>query len=368
MTPGPRLTPIRQALDSIDPALGAFITVDEDAALRQAREAAEGRLHGLTVAVKDLIEVAGLRTTYGSARYIDHVSEHTAPVVSSLVEQGAVVVGKTNLNEFAFGVSGFNPTFGPILCPDDRTRTAGGSSGGSAVAVAAGNCDLALGTDTSGSVRIPAACLGVWGFKLAPHVPLAGIWPLAPSFDSLGYLAREPGVIEHVMGFDLDGAAPAASIRVGYAGHDLQLPPLPPEHWVRFRHEAWAVHRAAFESDPDSYGKDLQVKLGRVRGDLGMAEPVMAEWRGHYRSLRNRFDVIVDTVFDGPAPLLESVLRDYAQDTFIESDRLLEKTPIANALGWPALVFPTSAGPRQVMGPPGTEPALFSVARRLSRG
>src|SRR6185312_13592009 len=133
----------------------------------------------------------------------------------------------------------------------------------------------------------------------APHVPLTGIWPLAPSFDSLGYLAREPSVIEHVMGFDRDEAVDAALIRVGYAGHDLELPPLPPEHWVRFRHEAWAVHRVAFEADPDSYGKDLQVKLSRVRGDLGTAEAVMAEWRGRYSSLRSRFDVIVDTVFDG---------------------------------------------------------------------
>jgi Asp-tRNA(Asn)/Glu-tRNA(Gln) amidotransferase A subunit family amidase len=196
---------------------------------------------------------------------------------------------------------------------------------------------------------------------------MTGIWPLAPSFDSVGYLAREPSVIERVLGFDPDDAVDPASIRVGYAGHDLELPPLPPEHWVRFRHEAWAVHREAFESDPDSYGRDLQVKLRRARGDLGTAEPVMAGWRRQYGSLLSRFDVLVDTVFDGPAPLLESVLRDYAQDTFIESDRLLAKTPIANALGWPALVFPTSAGPRQVMGPPGTERALFSVARRLSR-
>jgi Asp-tRNA(Asn)/Glu-tRNA(Gln) amidotransferase A subunit family amidase len=362
-----RPTPLRQALDTIDPALGAFITVNEDLALKRAREAPEGRLHGLPVAVKDLVEVAGMRTTYGSARYVDHVSEHTAPVVSSLVEQGAVIVGKTNLNEFAFGVSGFNPTFGPILCPGDRSRTAGGSSGGSAVAVAAGNCDLAVGTDTSGSVRIPAACVGIWGFKLAPGVSLSHIRPLAPSFDSLGYLAREPSVIEQVMGWTADDVGDARSVQVGRAGHDLELPPLPPEHWVRFRHEAWAVHGAAFEADPGSYGRDLRTKLLRPRGDLETAELVMAEWRRTYASVRARFDVIVDTVFDGPAPLLESVLEDYTHDTFAESDRLLEKTPVANALGWPALVFPTSAGPRQAMGPPGTEPALFAVARHLSR-
>lgn len=364
----PRLTSVLEALDSIDPKLGAFITVDKDRALNAARDAPGGRLHGLVVAVKDLIDVEGMRATYGSARFIEHVAPSSAPAVSALTDQGAVIVGKTNLNEFAFGVSGFNPTYGAILCPDNTSRTAGGSSGGSAVAVAAGNCDLAVGTDTSGSIRIPAACVGVWGFKCAPGADLSGIWPLAPSFDSLGYLARDPAILEYLLGFGdaTDDRLDASRVRVGRVGHDLELPPLPQEHWVRFRHEAWAVHGEAFVADPESYGKDLQLKLAKPRGDLAVAEQVMVEWRQAYAASQEQFDVLVDTVFDGPAPLLEAVLADYNNATLIESDRLLEKTSTANALGWPALAFPTADGPRHIMGRPGTERAMFEVARSLS--
>ena len=122
-------------------------------------------------------------------------------MVTQLEHAGAVVIGKTNLNEFAYGVNGFNPHYGLMRTPDDRSRTPGGSSGGSAVAVVAGYCDIGLGTDTGGSVRIPAACCGIIGFKCAHStVSMRGVHPLATSHDSIGYFVRSIDVLQRVLG------------------------------------------------------------------------------------------------------------------------------------------------------------------------
>ena len=351
------------ALDRIDSDLGAFITVDADGALRAARDAPQGRLAGVPVAVKDLIDVAGLRTTYGSSRYADHVPDRTAPVVSALQAAGAVVIGKTNLNEFAYGVTGYNPHFGPILSPRDRTRTAGGSSGGSAAAVAHGVCRLAIGTDTSGSIRIPAACCGVWGLKLAHGAAdMTGVFPLAPSYDSLGYLADGPDMLALALG--LDDLPDPRSLRVGTIGVDLEVPAMPAEHWTVFRTEAWRTHRRALAAHPESYGADLRARLTLSHDDdLTTARAVEDEWRRAYAAATAGYDVLVDLVMDGPAPLLAAVRADYDNGTFYVRERLLRHTPAANGLGWAALAFPTADGPRQVLG---RDPAaLLAVAAQL---
>lgn len=348
------------ALDSVDPDVGAFITLFADDALRAARRRPDGRLAGVVLAVKDLVDVAGQRTTYGSARYAEHVPQSTAPAVAELCRAGAVVIGKTNLNEFAYGVSGLNPHFGPVLVPQDRARTAGGSSGGSAAAVAMGACDVAIGTDTSGSVRIPAGCCGVWGFKCANAGPLAGVHPLAPSYDSLGYLTRGPDMLQRVL--DIPRLPDVASLRVGTVGVDVEVPPLPAEHWTVFRAEAWLVHEAQWRTDPDSFGADVRRKLAAPSGDLSSALAVEARWGDRYAAAVAELDVVVTPVFDGAAPLLTAAQSDYDSGELLVTDRLLRHTPVANALGWPALAFPTATGPRQVMGRPGSEPALLAVA------
>src|SRR5699024_7105934 len=133
----------------------------------------------------------------------EHVPEKNAMIVDALEADGAIVLGKTNLNEFAYGVNGYNPHYGVSLTPRDRTRTAGGSSGGSATAVAAGVCRIAVGSDTSGSIRIPAACCGVYGLKLANgSVSLDGVYPLASTYDSLGYFAAGIEDLQLVLGID----------------------------------------------------------------------------------------------------------------------------------------------------------------------
>src|SRR5438552_12538277 len=147
---------------------------------------------GIPLAVKDLFDTAGLTTTYGSAIFAEHVPAKSAECVLRLEAAGYANVGKTNLHEFAYGITSENPHFGTVPNPAAPGRIAGGSSGGSAAALAAGLADAALGTDSGGSIRIPAACCGVVGFKPTYDlVPTDGCFPLAPSFDHVGPLARD---------------------------------------------------------------------------------------------------------------------------------------------------------------------------------
>src|SRR5262245_2255281 len=145
---------------------------------------------GIPLAVKDLFDTAGLTTTYGSSIFAEHVPQRTAEAVRRLEQGGYANVGKTNLHEFAYGVTSMNPHYGWVPNPVLAGRIAGGSSGGSAAALAAGLADAALGTDSGGSIRIPAAYCGIVGFKPTfDLVPLDGCWPLSPSDAHAGPLA-----------------------------------------------------------------------------------------------------------------------------------------------------------------------------------
>ena len=158
--------------------------------------AATGSLSGLPLAVKDNIDVAGTVTSYGRPLAGRPPARADAPAVAALVRAGAVVVGKTNLPEFATSAITSNPTFGDAVSPWDASRTPGGSSGGSAVAVAAGMAVAALATDTAGSAVIPAALTGVWGLRPSHGaVPVAGIAPLSPSLDTVGLIAADAGAL-----------------------------------------------------------------------------------------------------------------------------------------------------------------------------
>lgn len=353
------------ALDRIDPGLGAFITVDPDAALRRADADPGGRLRGMTVAVKDLIDTAALRTTYGSPRYRYHVPKASAPVVSRLEHEGAIVLGKTNLNEYAYGVSGYNPHYGLMRVPGRPDITPGGSSGGSAIAVAAGVCDLAIGTDTGGSVRIPAACCGVYGFKCAHgSVPMTGVHPLSPSHDSIGYLARDLQVIQRVL--RIPRLPSASQLRTAYWG-DIDLPPMPfDEHWTVFREQSYALHKTRSAEQPEEYGADLHVKMSGPLGDAVGAKQEMRRWRQRFERAFAGFDLLVMPVFPGEPPTVTEVLRDYEDNTLTTSERLLSCTPVANALGWPALAVPADGGALQILGRPGSEPQILAFGARFS--
>ena len=186
-------------IDATDALMRAFITVTGDEALRDAKQAEQaivrggrlGPLHGVPMAVKDLVDVKGVRTTRGSQTQPDFAAEADATCVRRLRQSGAVIMGKTNLNEFALGATGQNPHYGDTKNPWDRRRISGGSSGGSGAAVASGTCAAALGTDTGGSVRIPAALCGVVGIKPTyGRISVNGVATLAWSLDHVGVLAR----------------------------------------------------------------------------------------------------------------------------------------------------------------------------------
>lgn len=182
----------------LNPTLNAFITVTADEALAAAREAdraiAGGRhrgpLHGIPVSLKDLVDQKGVRTSAGSLVRRDHVAAGDATVTRHLREAGAVLVGKTNLHEFAFGTTTEESGFGLARNPHDTTRSPGGSSGGSAIAIATGMSLGTVGTDTGGSIRIPSAACGVVGFKPQwGQVSASGVVPLSRQLDHVGPLA-----------------------------------------------------------------------------------------------------------------------------------------------------------------------------------
>jgi aspartyl-tRNA(Asn)/glutamyl-tRNA(Gln) amidotransferase subunit A len=190
---------------TLNPRLNAYLTVCEEQAFQQAARAESafagkrrgksardlGPLHGIPLSLKDNIYTAGIRTTAGSKILRDFVPLHDAPVVTALKKAGAILLGKTNMHEFAYGVTSNNPHYGPVRNPWDERRIAGGSSGGSAAALAAGLCYGSIGTDTGGSIRIPSSLCGVVGLKPGlGRVSTQDIVPLSPTLDVVGPLAR----------------------------------------------------------------------------------------------------------------------------------------------------------------------------------
>jgi aspartyl-tRNA(Asn)/glutamyl-tRNA(Gln) amidotransferase subunit A len=186
-------------IERLNPALNAFITVTAEQALQQAREAEaqiqrgqwRGPLHGMPLALKDLIDTAGIRTTAASAVFKDRIPTEDAEVVRRLKAAGAVLLGKLNMHEFAYGGTSVPSYYGAVHNPWNLGRIAGGSSGGSGAAVAAGLCFGALGSDTAASVRHPAAYCGVVGLKPTyGRVSTRGVIPLSWSLDHIGPLCR----------------------------------------------------------------------------------------------------------------------------------------------------------------------------------
>jgi len=214
-------------IDQLNPALNAFITVTADSALDQARRAEQeilrgewrGPLHGIPIGLKDILDTAGVRTTAASALYKDRIPSEDAEVVRRLRAAGAIILGKQNLHEFAYGGSSMISMFGEVRNPWDITRVTGGSSGGSAASVAAGLGFAAVGTDTAGSVRLPAAYCGVVGLKPTyGRVSARGVVPLSRSYDHLGPIVNSVYdsalMLQVLAGYDtaepasIDGAVP----------------------------------------------------------------------------------------------------------------------------------------------------------------
>ena len=356
---------------------------------------------GVRLAVKDLFDTAGLETTYGSAIFAGHVPRKTAAAVRLLEGAGYANVGKANLHEFAYGTTSENPHYGDVPNPRFPGRVAGGSSGGSAAAIAAGLADVALGTDSAGSIRIPAACCAVVGHKPTHGlVPLDGCWPLAASFDTAGPIAGDVAACERMLAVLAPSFEPHAlesleELEVGVAWialadplvrgrieeavarfprrRTIDLPLVPDETYAVFMREVANVHRELFAENADLYGEDVRLKLERcfaVRdADVSRAERLRDEYREQVEAALAGLDLVLTPTLPVVPPLLGR--RAAAGDLDVRAD-LIRFTYPFSALGWPALALPcgtTGEGlpvSLQIAGRAGADALVLAAGRLLS--
>jgi aspartyl-tRNA(Asn)/glutamyl-tRNA(Gln) amidotransferase subunit A len=330
---------------------------------------------GIRLAVKDLFDTAGLTTTYGSVVFADHVPERTAEAVTVLAAAGYTNVGKTNLHEFAYGVTSQNPHYGTVPNPAAPGRTAGGSSGGSAAALAAGLADVALGTDSGGSIRIPAACCGVVGFKPTfGLVSLDGVFPLAPTFDHAGPMARTVAECARAMqalvpSFELPDAA---ELRVAVAwgvdetfGAEAVDFPVPEHVGPAFMREVADVHRELFAEHRDAYGDNVRTKVERclavTEAEDAAARRRREEYREHAEAAFEDFDLLlVPTLGFEPPPA--------DVDELDVREAMIRFTFPFNCLGWPALSIPVGDASVQIVGRGGDDGLVLAAGLSLERG
>jgi aspartyl-tRNA(Asn)/glutamyl-tRNA(Gln) amidotransferase subunit A len=260
LSPVEVLDALAERIQALDPELGAFTTLCLERAREEAAAAEDayrrgdevGPLAGVPIGVKDLFDTAGVRTTYGSPMFSDHVPEQDAEAVRRVRAAGAVLIGKTQTHEFAWGITSVNELMGTSRNPWARDRMSGGSSGGSAVALAAGFVPLALGSDTGGSIRVPSSFCGIVGLKPSyGRVSLKGILPLAGSLDHPGPMARNPADAALLFGVLVDErrdvqADGLRGVRVGLCP-DMHLVPLAPEVEGAYRDAAEAAAVAGAE-------------------------------------------------------------------------------------------------------------------------
>ncbi|MCQ0009473.1 amidase [Actinomadura madurae] len=407
-------TALRRARE-LDPTLNAFVLIDEEGARAAAREADEqlaagadrGPLHGIPVAVKDLVDMAGLPTTCGSATAFGGIAGKDAEPVRRLRDAGAVIIGKTTLHEFAYGATGDRSAHGPSRNPEDPGRMSGGSSGGSAVAVAAGMVPLTLGTDTAGSIRVPAALCGVVGFKPAyDAVSSEGVYPLAPSLDHVGVFAAtsEDALIGHQALADRPVLPDAALDRVSVgwippesiAVTDRRIEELTRRFvsrafdvdvvegfakWDLFDvlstlqgREAFQVHEHHLAADEDLIDPEVRARLDRGReiSDrlYAEADEVRRELRAVVGELLSTFDVLALPTVPIVAPPLDA--RSVTVDgTGLEvRAALLSLTSPWNLTGSPAISVPAGRLDglpiaAQLVTSPGNEGLLFAAAQAL---
>ena len=350
---------------------------------------------GIRLAVKDLFDTAGLVTTYGSAIFRDHVPERTAKAVLRLEQAGYAVVGKTNLHEFAYGITSENEHFGDVVNPLDASRIPGGSSGGSAAALVAGLCDAALGTDSAGSIRLPAACCGCVGFKPTHGlVPTDGVFPLAPSFDTAGPMARdvlgcrrimdlfemEPTSLDSLEDVSIavawaEDAEPLVRERVEAAASHVPRRrsidfPEPERFSPAFQREVADVHRDLFAEHRELYGTNVRTKIERC---LAVTDEEVEASRATREAYRQR---AVEAL--GEADLLLTPTMAFVAppvglgDLAIREDVIRFTKPF-NSLGWPALALPCGTAEHglpaslQIVGRPGEDALVLAVATAIEK-
>jgi aspartyl-tRNA(Asn)/glutamyl-tRNA(Gln) amidotransferase subunit A len=400
----------------------AFITVLGERAIDDARQAAReidagrylGPLHGIPVSIKDLVDVAGTPTTSGS-RVPPLLPRNDAPVVQRLRQAGAIVIGKTNLHEFAFGTTSDETAFGPVRHPSDPSRSAGGSSGGSAAAVLDGMCFGSVGTDTGGSIRIPAAACGIVGLKPGlGEVPCEGVVPLSSTLDHVGPLARsvsDAGMLFQAMkAKTVQGIAPAGGRLVfgiprryffdrletaarstlettikqlrdaGYTVHDLAIDNAQwtPDVYLHICLPEAACHHApglTEHGDKYSPGVRLRLEMGRylLAEDYVRAMRLRESLKQAVDRALERCDALMLPTLPIPAPPLGAtmVVVDGVQAPVRAT--MLSLTQLFNISGHPAIALPAGRGPEglprsvQLVGHRGRTERLLDVAAAVEQ-
>jgi aspartyl-tRNA(Asn)/glutamyl-tRNA(Gln) amidotransferase subunit A len=398
--------------------LNAFITVLGEQALDEARRCEHeiaagdyrGPLHGIPVSVKDLIDVAGTPTTSAS-RVPAREPAADAAVVSRLREAGAIIVGKTNLHEFAFGTTGDETAYGAVRHPHDPSRSAGGSSSGAAVALVEGMCCASIGTDTGGSIRIPAAACGTVGLKAAwGEIPVDGVVPLSTTCDHVGPLTQTAAdarllfeVLSGKPSAAQSGSTPTFGVPRGYllerldrevrtmfedvcgrlrtSGHEVREveidgSELTPDVYLHIvLPEASEYHAAALVAHPEAYSPGVRVRLE-------MGRYILAEDYVRAQRLRGLLRAAVDRALDGcdalllpglsiPAPPLGAASVEIDGQPEPVRAAMLRLTQLFNLTGHPAIVLPaaltTSGLPLsiQLAGRHGATGALLDCAERI---
>ena len=379
-------------IEADNPRLNSFILVMADEALRQAREADQelaaghdrGPLHGVPMSIKDLIDIKGVPTTAASHVRDGHIAAHDATTIMHLREAGAVLIGKTNLHEFAFGTTNEDSAFGPARNPHDPARSPGGSSGGSAASVAAGMAMATIGTDTGGSIRIPAAACGIVGLKPSlGEVSTDGVVPLSRTMDHVGPLAQsvtDACLIYHALLGDAHATPPAP---MPTSGLRLAVPRayfcdlLDEEVRARFEEalarlraagahiddivlhhaadtgpvylhlvlgDAAAYHAATLESMPEKYTPNVRIRL--EMGRYALAEDYVRALAGRKRlrlavdAALATYDALILPTLPIPAPLIGANSVDIAGHSEPVRNAMLRLTQLFNVTGHPAISIP----------------------------
>lgn len=391
--------------------LNAFISIDDERALSRAAEIDQrlhrgedvGPLAGVPIALKDIIDHEGRVTTSGSAFYAK-TAERTASAVTRLEEAGGVIIGRTNLHEWAFGFNSENDHWGAVRNPWDLDTSAGGSSGGSGAAVAAGITPIAIGTDTGGSVRVPAALCGAYGLKVTyGKIPTDGVFPLVPSVDTVGpitdsidatatsyrvlsgdttpeperrslrlgvpepWFERAPIAPEVSSAFD---AAIHGLEQLGHEVHVIDMPDTFPSSRIMGALEEVAVVHREFRIQGQHYGKSVEERIVAVEE---LTQEEIAESREWQRMLRQRFaDAFgtVDALITPTTPAMRKVIGDPMIGEKEHRAVLSHFSAIVNHALLPAIALPlagTGAPPAslQIIGDLDSEPLLLGLGRWL---
>jgi aspartyl-tRNA(Asn)/glutamyl-tRNA(Gln) amidotransferase subunit A len=411
-------------IDRLNPTLNAFITVTRDSALATAREAEadiqhgrwRGPLHGIPIALKDLVDTAGVRTTAASGVFKDRIPTQDADIVRRLKAAGAVILGKLNMHEFAYGASSVISYFGPVRNPWEQSYSTGGSSGGSAAAVAAELCYCAIGSDTGGSIRQPAAYCGIVGLKPTyGRVSTQGVVPLSWSLDHVGPMTRTVRdaavTFEIIAGFDPDSTLvqdlekSTSSLKPGvprapfYEGlhpeiqsametalsvlqkltstqREIEIPPVNDIALIVQRTEAYTYHWEYFSKTPELYHPDTlkRLKSGKdiTTADYESARRKFDELRRSASNLFKTVDLIVTPTTPVPPFTISELLGDLDQLRAKELITVRNTRPF-NLLGLPTISIPcgfTKAGlpiGMQITGPSGGEATVLSLAYAYER-